>query len=176
MIDQNGASESENKFETNHAMGGDLRSTHGSTPRTSDTGDATATNQKLDGNADSDVNPEFVNPEFDENPGMGFGFTERPKFSRSDFQAKTMERTTTGQPNSPQQAITSMQSMEVSRVLLEGTIATRQKQLPTLKMPLLPTRAPRCAISIDLQTKPRLSMAKTTRSRIAVRSQSNSSS
>jgi len=75
MIDQNGASESENKFETNHAVGsridGDPRSTHASNPRASDTGDATAANQRLDGNADSDENPEF-----DENPGMGFGFTE----------------------------------------------------------------------------------------------------
>jgi ribonuclease E len=90
MIDQNGASESENKFETNHAMGGDLRSTHGSTPRTSDTGDATATNQKLDGNADSDVNPEFVNPEFDENPGMGFGFTEADDLAAEIAAAKIL--------------------------------------------------------------------------------------
>ena len=90
MIDQNGASESENKFETNHAMGGDLRSTRGSTPRTSDTGDATATNQKLDGNADSDVNPEFVNPEFDENPGMGFGFTEADDLAAEIAAAKIL--------------------------------------------------------------------------------------
>ena len=90
MIDQNGASESENKFETNHAMGGDLRSTRGSTPGTSDTGDATATNQKLDGNADSDVNPEFVNPEFDENPGMGFGFTEADDLAAEIAAAKIL--------------------------------------------------------------------------------------
>ncbi|MFM1867989.1 MAG: hypothetical protein RL591_1397, partial [Planctomycetota bacterium] len=75
MIDQNGASESENKFEASHVVespiDGDPRSTHTTNPHASDTGDATAANQRLDGNADSNENPEF-----DENPGMGFGFTE----------------------------------------------------------------------------------------------------